>query len=118
VFDPDKLDLSRGCPSDAYPKADCPFFGAMSQATVRENTIETIDGELVPYQAPVTAEWCAGLDMRKASGHDYSRLLRAAGDDPVRLYEIAQARGYHPGWIDHRIEYVRQLRVKYGAPAP
>lgn len=113
VLDPETMDLSKGCPSGIYPD-DCAYLAAVSDDKVKEVVIEHVDGELVEFVPPVKAGWAGDIDLKMATGKDYARLLRAAGDDKERLAEIAKARGYKQNWVYVRIQQVQAMRRKYG----
>jgi DNA repair protein RadD len=113
VLDPLTFDLSNGCPSGAYPAEDCAYLAAVEAGTESEVVIEHIDGKLIEYVAPVKAEWAGELDLKSSTGQEYSRLLRAAGDDIERLAAIAKARNYKSSWPYVRIAQVHAMRKKY-----
>jgi superfamily II DNA or RNA helicase len=64
-----------------------------------------------------TLEWAPGIDPVLADGARFKRLLSLAGEDEVKLSEIARLRGYQSGWVKHRIETLRQARAKWGRQA-
>jgi DNA repair protein RadD len=46
----------------------------------------------------------ATAHQRLLSVAAFKDVTKWAGDDPARLREVAQARGYKPGWIYHRLK--------------
>ena len=64
---------------------------------------QQVDGELVDVTAATPrapASWAGGIDMIAAKGEQWKLLLRAA-DTREKLSEIARARGFKRGWVDH-----------------
>jgi superfamily II DNA or RNA helicase len=48
------------------------------------------------------------VEINKIAAMSYGRALRWARDDKTRLRLVAQARGYKPGWVWHRLREIRE----------
>ena len=76
----------------------CPECGAVLRerlppaGTMPQQHHEITSGRLIE----VADEWLAAARYREA--------LSWAGDDERRLYRVARARGYKPGWVWHRLQ--------------
>jgi superfamily II DNA or RNA helicase len=57
--------------------------------------------EFLPGQSP---PWARGIDIKQATGWRWYQLIQHAGTDPMRLRQIAEARGYRRGWIRHAMQ--------------
>ena len=81
----------------------------------REDQIEYVDGELKEYVPAIEVDWCGGIDVRTATGKDWSRVLRAAGRDREKLKEIATARNFKMSWVDMRLIHIQKKTGSYAA---
>ena len=63
-----------------------------------KRTIIQVDGEL--YKLEDSPAWAAGASLALAKGDEWKNLLQRA-ETITQLAEIARARGYKPGWINH-----------------
>lgn len=68
----------------------------------KENSreIEMVDGEL--YRIDDSPAWAAGASLALAKGDEWRNLMLRARTT-AQLLEIARARGYKPGWINHML---------------
>jgi hypothetical protein len=48
--------------------------------------------------------WAHGIDIKNSYGWRLRQLIQHAGTDPMRLRQIAEARGYRRGWIHHAMQ--------------
>ncbi|MEI7608058.1 MAG: DEAD/DEAH box helicase [Rhodospirillaceae bacterium] len=95
----------RQCPSCFCchrPAAVCPECGWKYAPVVRE--LEQRAGKLVQIERP--EDWAPGIDIANARGHQWFRLLESAGSNENRLRQIAKARGFRRGWVQHRMREV------------
>jgi DNA repair protein RadD len=92
----------------------CPECGALIPISARE--CPECGAEMAtnaPVKPVATPEPLVELDPATAHERwlatgDFRAVTRWAGTDETRLREIAQARGYKPGWIYHRLRNHRQ----------
>jgi hypothetical protein len=62
------------------------------------------DGVLQEFTAGHSPPWARGIDIKHATGSRWYQLIQHAGTDPMRLRQIAEARGYRRGWIHHAMQ--------------
>ena len=117
VIDPTSAAIIGECPSQRYAWPECHYNVVADETGEREKNIEYLDGELVEYVPPVTLDWAGEIDVKSAAGMDYTRLLRSAGTDKERLKQIAEIRGYTPGWVHVRLTKIEAGKRKYGGSA-
>lgn len=94
----------------------CPY---LEEKKKPPRELEEVDGELVDAKAtmpepdisPERSGWAAGIDLERAKGRDWFRLLDLAGTDIARLKAIAKARGYKRGWAQHQQAKQRELML-------
>jgi DNA repair protein RadD len=74
-------------------------------------------GVLQEFTAGHSPPWARGIDIKHATGWRWYQLIQHAGTDPMRLRQIAEARGYRRGWIRHAMQEVRdkQQNTRGGA---
>jgi DNA repair protein RadD len=94
----------------------CPMPGQMDCLFPRPRTLREREGQLeeVP-PACASPPWADGIDIRCATGWEWSRLLEYAGSDPVRLRQIQAVRGYKPGWVFYAMTAALQRQRQRGA---
>jgi DNA repair protein RadD len=64
------------------------------------------EGVLTEIEAPPA--WAHGIDITNAYGWRLRLLIQHAGTDPARLRQIADARGYKPGWVRFALKEARE----------
>jgi DNA repair protein RadD len=64
------------------------------------------EGVLEQIEAPPA--WAHGIDIKHAYGWRFRQLIQHAGTDPARLRQIADARGYKPGWVRYALKEARE----------
>lgn len=85
-----------------YMKSDkCPYCGHIQEKKLAELP-QIVKGELVE----IKPEWAEGHDIKNEPLRNI--LWRAKTYD--QLVEIQKARGYKPGWVFHRMQYVNKTR--------
>ena len=52
--------------------------------------------------------WAHGIDIKNSYGWRLRQLIQHAGTDPARLRQIADARGYKPGWVRYALQEARE----------
>jgi superfamily II DNA or RNA helicase len=62
------------------------------------------EGVLQEFTAGQSPPWARGIDIKHATGWRWYQLMQHAGSDPMRLRQIAEARGYRRGWIRHAMQ--------------
>ena len=90
----------------------CPDCGALIPISTR--VCPECGADLRPEQIKpaTTPEPLIELDPATAHQHwlatgSFQAVVTWAGDDPARLHEVAQARGYKPGWVYWRLKKTR-----------
>jgi DNA repair protein RadD len=63
-------------------------------------------GVLAEIEAPPA--WAHGIDIKNSYGWRLRQLVQHAGTDPARLRQIADARGYKPGWVRYALQEARE----------
>ena len=82
------------------PTSICPECGHQYAPMVQE--LETKAGILHEVERP--EDWAYGINLVTARGRDWACLLEAAGANETRLRQIARARGFKRGWVQHRLQ--------------
>ena len=96
------LPAVRQCPTCFCchrPAAACPECGHQYAAMTRD--LEQRAGRLVQIERP--ENWAPGIDITIARGRHWFRLLELAGANENRLRQIAKARGFRRGWVQHQL---------------
>ena len=83
------------------PAVKCPECG--HEYVVEARQVEVQAGSLKEIAREKPEDWCEGIDLVAARGWYWFKLLRLAGDKPHRLKQIAQARGFRRGWVQHQL---------------
>lgn len=99
----------RGVESDDGERFPCPYLE--EKAGKPRPELAEVDGELVDARTAVkhsasvsaAADWAEGIDLGRAKGRDWFRLLDLAGTDLDRLKVIERAKGYKRGWCRHQL---------------
>lgn len=85
----------------AEPDSECPLSGEAHGGGGRAAP-DTVDGQLERLTQDVLAarrpDWAEGIDLLTARGAVFKRLVRLA-DTRAKLQQIADVRGYKPGWV-------------------
>ena len=99
------LDVTPGkCDNPEHP--DC-LFKPQELPQVQPGTLEQFD----------KMSWTRGINIRYARGRRWFLLLEMAGADRVRLQEIAKARGFRRGWVEHAIAEAQRNERRRGIAA-
>jgi hypothetical protein len=90
----------------------CPQCGALIAISAHECPECGADLRPAPIKPAAASEPLVELDP--ATAHErwlahgsFKDVARWAGDDEARLREVAQARGYKPGWVYWRLKKTR-----------
>ena len=67
------------------------------------------EGVLAEIETPPA--WARGIDIKNSYGWRLRQLIQHAGTDPARLRQIADARGYKPGWVRYAMQEAAERRA-------
>jgi superfamily II DNA or RNA helicase len=85
----------KSCFTIHAPAPSCPTCGHVYEISARE--IEQVDGELIEFDKAR-----AKIELEKA--RELARRQTAQARSREALEELARARGYKPGWVDHMLK--------------
>lgn len=88
--------------------APCGLIKAADEEPARK--LEVVEGRL--EKVTDLNAWAQGIDIAKARGATFFRLLDLAGDDEERLKAVQKARGFRRGWHKHRAAEFRERQGK------
>lgn len=90
-----RKESGTGC---GEPEDGCIFDGTGSEEKGKsERELEHVAGELSAITE--TPEWARGINIARAAGSEYKAMLMWAGNDILKLKEVARVRGYHHKWV-------------------
>ena len=111
------LESTKRTPGERQPSTNglrkCPACDEVFAASERREMCANIEGciftpkmliELPGELRELTPDdWTGGISLRDAYGSQRRLLIENAGTDESRLRQIAEARGYMPGWVRHAV---------------
>ena len=83
--------------------AECPLPDDPA-CLFRPRILPEREGVLQEFIVGQSPPWARGIDIKHATGWRWYQLIQHAGTDPMRLRQIAEARGYRRGWIRHAMQ--------------